>query len=204
MTMKPTRRKVLTPIFRISFPALFELARPMKDATGKPKYECTAVFDPRTFDAADKKRFKDMKDILDEVSVEKFKRTVDKLPANFKKAFHDGEEKEHLSGFGAGTIYCKLSSHMRPGVVLADGKTPVTAIAGDRESVSAANDIIYPGCFCRASVTAYSYDNVSKGVAFGLHNVMFVRDGDRLDSRTNPEEDFGEVAVASDDDDLAG
>ena len=199
---KAARRKVLSPVFRLSFPALFERERPMEGGTSKPKYALTAVFDPSKFDAADKKRWKDMHDIADEAAMAAFKRPVAKLPSNFKLPFRDGAEKEHLDGFGAGTTFVKMSSHNMPGVVLQDGKTPVAVIPGDQASVDEAKNVVYAGCYCRASITAYAYDNVAKGVSFGLHNVMFVRDGDRIDGRTAPEEDFGEVAVPDDSDDL--
>lgn len=200
---KPQRRKVITPIFRLTFPALFERERPMENQTSKPKYALTAVFEPSKFDAADKKRWADLQAILDEESMAAFKRPMAKLPDNFKKPIRDGAEKEHLDGFGEGTKFAKMSSHRPPGVVLSDGQTPVTFIPGDQSSIDAANDIMYSGCYCRASVTAYAFDNIAKGVALGLHNVMFVRDGDRLDGRSNPTEDFGEVAVpAGDDDDM--
>lgn len=189
--VKTKRKKLVSPIFQISFPSLYSFEKQMDDATGKPKYSLTAVFRPAQFDAADKKRFADMKALLDEVSMEKFKRVTAKLPANFKLPLHDGAEKEHLTGFGEGTIYCRMTSLTRPGVVGSDRVTPIL----DPEAV-------YPGCYCRASLSVYSYDKKSKGLAFGLHNVMFIRDGERLDSRTNPEEDFGEVAVDSEDDDL--
>lgn len=195
MADKPTRLKVVTPVFRVSFPAVFETAKPMAGDDGvgkKPKYEVTMVFDPSRFDDGEKKRFKEMEALLDHVAMEKFKKTVAKFPANFKKAFHDGAEKEHLAGFGAGLVYAKASSFAKPGVVAADRVTPIE----DREA-------FYPGCYARASVTAYAYDNVSKGVAFGLSNLMFVKDGERLDSRTDPTEDFGEAPLGDSADDLA-
>ena len=118
----------------------------------------------------------------DSVSVEKFKKKLSALPANFKKPFRDGEEKADLVGFGAGKVFSNLSSKMRPGLIFLD-RTPIT----DPED-------FYPGCYARATITAYAYDNVGKGVALGLQNLQKIKDGDRLDSRTNPEDDFsGEV-----------
>ena len=49
--------KVVTPVFRVSFPSVFEPAPPMKgegqSADKKPKYEVTMVFDPKTFTKED-------------------------------------------------------------------------------------------------------------------------------------------------------
>lgn len=182
------RKKVITPVFRLSFPSIFEPAKPMEGSEGKkPKYEITMVFDPSKFSPEEKARFKEMEALANEASVEKFKKPLDKLPAGHRKPFRDGAEKEHLTGFGEGTVFAKASSFMKPGIVASDGKTPIE----DAEA-------IYPGCYCRASVTAYSYTNVSKGVAFGLSNIMFVKDGERLDNRTDAAEDFGESAVSDD------
>ncbi len=192
--MAKARMKVMTPVFRVSFPSVFSTAKLMKDADAGtvPKYEVTMVFEPKKFTPEDKAKIAAMKAILDEASMEKFKRTVDKLPANFNKAFRDGAEKEHLAGFGPGTVFAKASSRIKPGVVSSDGKT---AIVDDPAA-------FYPGCYARATVTAYAYDNRSKGVAFGLSNLQFVRDGERLDSQTDAAADFGESAEPSESDDL--
>src|SRR5439155_1122526 len=133
---------------------------------------------------ADKKRFQAMRALVDEVAVETFKKPLKDVPGA-RKPFCDGAEKEHLEGYGAGKIFAKASSFSRPGVVASDGRTPID----DEEA-------FYAGCYARATVTAYHYDNTgNRGISFGLSNVMFVKDGDRFDSRTDPAEDFGEVAV---------
>ena len=183
------RTKVVTPIFRVSFPAVFKTARPMKNADGsyytdkKLKYEITMVFDPSTFSPEDKKRFLAMRAIVDECSVDAFKKPLKDVPGA-RKPFRDGAEKEY-DGYGPGKIFAKASSFSRPGVVASDGRTPID----DEEA-------FYAGCYARATVTTYHYSNKgNKGVAFGLSNVMFIKDGERFDSRTDPAEDFGEVAV---------
>ncbi len=191
------KTKVVTPIFRASFISLFEKSKPMQNSDGsqgKPQYEITMLFTPASFSADDKKRYAQMKKIADEACVEKFKKPLDKVTlGNFKRPFRDGAEKEHLGGYGEGVIFAKATSFNQPAVVASDKVTRIE----DPEA-------IYPGCYCRASVTAGSYDkNGGKGVKFYLSNVMFVRDGERLDSRTDPEEDFGELPTEdSDSDDL--
>lgn len=180
-------KKIYTPIFRASFVAVFNKARQMQDAKTEPKYEITAIFDPARFTADDKRKWAEMVAAADAASMEKFKKPLAKLPANFHRPYRPNEEKEHLKGYVPGGHFAKLSSKMKPGVVGSDGRTLLT----DPESV-------YAGCYCIATVNAYAYDNISKGVAFGLQNVMFVRDGERLDSRTDPEEDFGEMGLEED------
>lgn len=172
--------KLLTPVFRVSFPSVFEAS---SYEGGAPKFSVCAVWEPAKFTAKDKELWKAMQDLADQVSVDKFKKKLSALPANFKKPFRDGEEKADLVGFGAGKIFANLSSKMRPGLIFLD-RTPIT----DAED-------FYPGCYARATVTAYAYDNVGKGVALGLQNLQKIKDGERLDSRTNPEDDFGGEGV---------
>jgi hypothetical protein len=170
--------KLVTPVFRVSFPAVFE-AKAFDG--GPPKYSVSAVWDPERFTAAEKRQWQAIVDLCDEVSMERFKKKMSALPANFKRAIRDGAEKAELAGYGEGKLFANLSSKMRPGV-----------IGLDRAPILDADDF-YPGCYARATVTAYSYDNKGKGVALGLQNLMKVGEGDRLDSRTDASEDFGDV-----------
>lgn len=177
-------KKTVTPVFRLSFPALFE-PKAMDD--GKPKYGVSAVWTPGKFTDADKKKWKKVKALLDEASMERFKKHWKDLPANFKKGLRDGAEKAELEGYGEGTCFANLTSLMRPGVVDRD-REPIGPEQGNA-------DEIYPGCYCRATITAYSYDKKGKGVALGLQNIQKVADGDRLDSRTDAAEDFEDEAI---------
>jgi hypothetical protein len=176
-------KKLVTPIFRVSFPAVFE-AKAFDG--GPPKFSVSAIWDPSKFTAAEKQLWQAMLDLADEVSLERFKKKMSQLPPNFKRALRDGSEKAELAGYGEGKLFANLSSKMRPGL-----------IGLDRQPILDAEEF-YPGCYARATITAYSYDNKGKGVAFGLQNLMKVKDGERLDSRTDANEDFAETS----DDDL--
>ena len=174
-------KKITTPIFRVSFPSVFE-AKAMEEGQ-TPKFSVCAVFDPSKFTARDRELWNAMQALGDEVSLDKFKKKLNQLPANFKKPFRDGAEKADLVGFGEGKIFCNFSSKMRPGLI-------------DRDNAPITNaDDFYPGCYARATITAYAYDNKGKGVAFGLQNLQKLRDGDRLDSRTDASEDFGATPI---------
>ena len=168
--------KLLSPVFRVSFPSVFEAS---SYEGGTPKFSVCAVWEPAKFTAKDKALWDAMLALADSVSVEKFKKKLAALPANFKKPFRNGDEKPDLLGFGDGKIFANLSSKMRPGIIALDN-TPIT----DPED-------FYPGCYARATVTAYAYDNVGKGVALGLQNLQKIKDGERLDSRTEAADDFG-------------
>jgi hypothetical protein len=172
--------KLMTPVFRVSFPSVFKAS---SYEGGAPKYSVCAVWEPAKFTAKDQALWAALQGLVDTVSVEKFKKKLSALPANFKKPFRDGTEKEGLAGFGEGKVFANLSSNMKPGIIFLDN-TPLV----DPEE-------FYPGCYARATVTAYAYDNVGKGVALGLQNLQKIKDGDRLDSRTEPSEDFGSEEV---------
>lgn len=170
--------KVQTPIFRVSFPTVFE-AKAMEEGQ-TPKFSVCAIFDPSKFTAKDKELWKGMQTLADNVSLERFKKKLNDLPGNFKKPFRDGAEKSDLAGFGEGKIFSNFSSKMRPGIIGLD-RTPILT-----------PDDFYPGCYARATITCYAYDNKGKGVAFGLQNLQKLKDGDRLDSRTDAADDFGD------------
>lgn len=175
--------KVVTPVFRVSFPAVFE-AKSFEGSA--PKFSVSAIWDPSRFTAAEKKLWAAMIGLADEVSMERFKKKMGDLPGNFKKAIRDGAEKADLAGYGEGLLFANLSSKMKPGL-----------IDKDRTPILSAEDF-YPGCYARATITAYSYDNKGKGVAFGLQNLQKIAEGERLDSRTDAAEDFGDDEVDDD------
>ncbi len=182
-------KRYLTPVFRLSFPHLFEPQQPMDGGKGKPKYGLTAVWDPAKFTTKDKKRWADIIGALDAESKSRFKKPWAQLPANIKRGVRDSGEKADLEGFGEGTLFANVTSQMRPGVIDAD-KNKIGPDEGNADDV-------YPGCYCRATVTVYGYDNKGKGVALGLMNVQMVKDGERLDARTDAAEDFVEDVDAA-------
>ena len=167
--------KLVTPVFRVSFPSVFEAS---SYEGGTPKYSVCAVWEPAKFTSREKALWTAIQNLADDVAVERFKKKLATLPGNFKKPFRDGDEKADLTGFGPGKIFSNLSSKQRPGIVLLDGTPMMSA------------DDFYPGCYARATITVYAYDNVGKGVAIGLQNLQKIKDGERLDNRTDPNADF--------------
>ncbi|HFX3747649.1 TPA: DUF2815 family protein [Enterococcus faecium] len=60
---------------------------------------------------------------------------------------------------------------------------------------------VYSGCYARVSINFYAFNsNGNKGVAAGLGNIQFVRDGDPLGDKTSASDEFETLA---DDDFLA-
>lgn len=164
--------KVLTPKFRVSFPAVFVPRSPMDGA--EPKYSVVMLF-PKDADLSK------LKKIAKDAVTEKW---GDKVPKNLRNPFRDGNEKE-LEGY-EGMIFVTASSKMKPGIVNAN-----------REPIISADDF-YAGCYARATVNAYAYDkNGNAGVAFGLKNIQKLEEGEPFSGRTKPEDDFDAVGDGS-------
>ncbi len=191
MSKKEKRPSLKTPVGRLCFPAIFEKEKQMEGATTPPKYAATIVFDKNYLKSHpdEMTRYNAIRQAADAACREKFKKTVKDAAAGiprFWDPFRDGSEKEHLDGYGNGTLFFKASSRNRPGAVGSDTKTPID----DAEA-------LYAGCYVRLSVSPYAFDNKMKGIGIGLNNVMFVRDGERLAGGVNAEEDFGEFESES-------
>ena len=183
------RVKCWTPPFRVSFPSVFEAS---SFEGSKPKYSVVGLWYPKKFDDKQKALWRAIHVELDKATKEKFKKAYKDLPPNFKKAIRDGEEKSHLEGYGAGCMFGTMSSLQRPGVI-------------DRnKDIITDSSVLYPGCWARATVTVYAYDNKGKGVALGLHNIQKLGEGENFSGRAAADEDFGDDASEVWDDPEAG
>ena len=58
--------------------------------------------------------------------------------------------------------------------------------------------LIYRGCYVRMSVNPFAYDNMSKGVSFGLQGISFVKDGPRIGAGIDPQQQFATTPVSQD------
>ena len=188
---KKERVKLITPLGRLTFPSIFNRAKPMQNEPQdkETKFEATIVFDVKYLKAnpEELKRFNEIKKHAEGACVGLFKKSIKDCKIRidkFNDPIRDGIQKEHLAGYGEGTIFMKATSKRRPGVM--------QKVNGQSELILDP-EAVYSGCYVRLNVTPYAYDNVGKGVAFALNSVMFVRDGERLDGTSNPEEDFGEI-----------
>lgn len=63
--------------------------------------------------------------------------------------------------------------------------------------------MVYSGCYCNVSVNFYAFNaNGNRGVAAGLGNIQFLRDGERLSGKASADADFD--ALEDDDEDVLG
>jgi hypothetical protein len=157
--------KLTTPVFRVAFPSVFEKAA--FDGSAE-KYSLTAIWTPRLFKGNEPDLWKKMGAELQRQSKEVLKRDWKDISSD-KRGLRNGKEKPDLEGFGDGTMFASLSTLIQPAVFDLNGQKIMDA------------DEIYAGCFCRAVVNVYAYDNKSKGTAFGLRTLQKVKDGPRLD-----------------------
>ncbi len=170
------RKAVFTPPFRVSFPNVY---RASSYQGGEPKYGLVMLFYPANFNERHKAAWKDVGRIANEAAIEAFKKPLKELPDNFRKPFRKGEEKAHLDGYGEGCVFFSASSKQAPGII-------------DRNKAQVLEQDFYPGCWARASVSAFAYDNKGKGVSFGLHNLQKLGEGENFSGKLAAEEDFGD------------
>lgn len=175
MTDTTKKATAMTPKFRVSFPHVFEPQEAMNG--GKAKYGLSMLFEP----GAD---LSELKALAAAALNEKWP-NKDKRPKNLRNPFRDQGEKE-FEGCVAGAVFINATSMQRPGLV--DNNVQPIIDQAD----------FYPGCYARATVTAFAYDTAGNaGVAFGLNNIQKLADGEPLGGRTNPEADFAPVASAA-------
>jgi len=104
-----------------------------------------------------------------------------KIPAVLKGGLRDGDLEKPDNPEYKGMYFINANTWNRPGVVDAD----LNPIIDSSE--------FYSGCYGRASISFYAYDNKgSKGIACGLNNVQKLRDGDKLGGGSSAADDFAE------------
>lgn len=175
--------KVLTPKFRVSFPAVFQASS--APGSDKKHYSVVAIFDKRELanNPEQAKLFAAMKQAMADCAREEW---GDKIPAQLKNPFRDGAEKPDMPGYGPDTIFITFKTEEkngRPGLVDQAMKRIINE--GD----------FYPGCYAHATVNPYAWTYMGKsGISFGLQNLQKVADGEPLGGgRSKAEDDFGAI-----------
>lgn len=181
--MDISKKKCLTPEFRVSFPNVF---KPKAYEQQEPKFSITMLFSKKT-------DLKEVKRAALNAATEKWGTKAESMikAKQLRWPFRDGDvEKADQAGY-ENTIFMTASSKADnpPGVV-------------DNQN----NDIInaadfYAGCYARAELIAFAYDRMgNKGISFSLQNLQKLRDGEKFSGRKPASEVFG---VVSDDADNA-
>lgn len=174
---------IITPEFRVSYPNVFKPKR--NELNGKDEYSMVALF-PKGAD------LKTLKEACQKAIVDKWGPDKAKWPNNLRTPFRLQEERAKdvdgkrilPAGHEEGAVFINLKSSQRPGIV----DQNVQDIINESD--------FYAGCWARASINAYAYDQKgNRGVAFGLNNVQKTRDDDPLGNRAKPEQDFAPVEM---------
>lgn len=175
-------KKVITPEFRVSFPAIF---KPVSFEGGAAKYKVNMMF-PKNTDLSAMKAL--AKAAIEDKWPDKAKR-----PKDLRNPFRDGDTEKPDWPEYADTIFVAATSGMKPGLV--DQEMQPIIEEGE----------FYAGCYAKASVTAYGYNKAGNvGVAFGLQNLMKTKDGEPFSGREAPEVDFADTVASVDAEGPAG
>ena len=156
---------LLTPIFRVTFPFVFE-------PNDQGKYGLGMIFPRETdFDALDA--------LIDATIKEKWPKNP---PSNLTRPILDGDDSERPEYKGFFYINGKCGKY-RPGLV-----------GPDKKLIESPEDF-YPGCYARATITCYAWSFKGKnGVSVSVRNLQKCDEGEPLISRVRPDDDFEDLA----------
>ena len=175
-----TKVKVLC---RISFANIFE---PKSINGGEAKYSVSCLI-PKD----DKKTLLAIHKAVEAAKEDgKVRKWGGKLPPNLKLPLRDGDIDRPDDENYQKHFFLNATSKDAPQVV-------------DRH-VQLVTDpmMVYSGCYCYVTINFYPFNaNGNRGVAAGLGNIQFVKDGDRLSGRASAESDFDAL---DDDEDVLG
>ena len=175
--------KVVIPC-RISFANIWE---PKAINGGDEKYSVSCLI-PKS----DKKTLARIQKAVEAAKEEgKARKWSGKIPPNLKLPLRDGDIDRPDDENYEDCYFLNASSKDAPQVV-------------DRK-VNPVLDpmMVYSGCYCNVSVNFYAFNaNGNRGVAAGLGNIQFVRDGERLSGKASADADFD--ALEDDDEDVLG
>lgn len=182
---------VVTPYFRVSFPALFE--KKLNKLNNKMEYGVVALF-PKGTD------FTAMKAAAKEAAIAKWGPDPKKWPKFTYNPFRPHEEKAKKDDEGNVIVPHVLPDGHEAGGIFMNFKSEKNkpqVIGPQKEEIVDQSDV-YSGCWARASVNAYGWVKGDKsGISFGLGNLQKIKEGDPLGSRTRAQDDFEPVAGAA-------
>lgn len=187
--------KVITPVFRVSYQHIW---KPQEQESNGKKRNCwsvTAIFGKKQPNGKDTD-LSQMYALANELKKVKFPNGgIIKMP------WKDGNDPEKTD--------LNKNPEYKDSIIMTfrSYERPVGLVDIDRNPIIDEKEF-YSGCFALASVNAFSYDlSTSKGISFGLCNLMKVKDGEPLSAVHKAEVDFAEVRIEDlgiDNEDLFG
>jgi hypothetical protein len=163
-----------------------------EDGDGPSKGTCAILFSKK-----DKKTYKRVMNAIEEAGRKKFGKSFSSKSKRIKTPILCGDElfedPEYTVGEEAkGMWFISTSCYKVPQLVDASGQRVL-----DPDEI---DSMMSSGNYFLFSVTFKAYDNESKGVRGELNNLMFVKEGDRLDGSSSAEDDFADYAMDDDND----
>ena len=174
-------KTIITPEFRVSFPQVFE--GKMDEKKNKLKYSVSMMFDKTKIDTIPsyKEQFNALKKAIEDAIAGKWP-DLQTRPKEIKTPFRDGDLDRSDNPQYENTIFVNAASFHQPGIV----DHNVQPIISSKD--------FYPGCYARATVNTFTYDNSGNvGASFGLQNIQKIRDGEAFSGKKSAEEEFETV-----------
>ncbi len=165
---------------RVSFVSVFE---PSENLSGDMKYSCQIHISKD-----DEKNVKLAQAAVDKaIAKGKTSKWGGKKPKFRYEPLRDGDQElkdgDQQDKVYAGIYFFSATNKNKPGTVDENLKPIMDASK------------IYSGCYCNIDVNPFPYSNSgNNGVGWGLSNIMFVEDGDRLDGQQSAESAFASLA----------
>ncbi|MDD2295311.1 MAG: DUF2815 family protein [Eubacteriales bacterium] len=179
MAKNESATKIVVPC-RISFANIWEA----KSINGSdPKYSVSCLI-PKS----DKKTLAKINAAIEAAKEEaKGKKWGGKIPANLKLPLRDGDIERPDDENYANCMFLNANSSDKPGIV----DRQVNPILDPMQ--------VYSGCYCNVSLSLYGFNsNGNRGVACGLGNIQWLKDGERLSGKADAASDFEAVADDAD------
>jgi hypothetical protein len=175
-----------------------------KVVTGLVRFSYANLFEPKAVEGSEEKKYS-MSIIIpksDKATLKKINAAIEaaktagatklgKIGPKFKLPLRDGDEEKPDDEAYENSYFIGCTSKTKPGVV-----------DKNKDKITNEEDI-KSGDYGYVSINFYPFNtNGNKGIAAGLNNVMKVKDGEALSGRTTAEEDFADVTVDDEDDDM--
>lgn len=163
--------KVIIPC-RISYANIWE---PKSINGGEEKYSVSCLV-PKS----DKRTISKIRKAVEAAKEDgKTRKWSGKVPPNLKLPLRDGDIDRPDDETYQDCYFLNATSKETPQVV-------------DRRVQSVTDTMkVYSGCYCNVSVNFYAFNaNGNRGVAAGLGNIQFVKDGERLSGKVSADADF--------------
>ena len=171
-TSEIIRKRVTSPLARLSYPYLFT---PKRGKDDDPDKFCTALLFEEGVD------LRPMKQVAMDVAKSRWPEAPNLIRAGkLRWPFRDEAEDVSEKGYPEGSTFMNVSSgDNQPGVVDA----ALTVVTDPNQA--------YAGRYVFVTLTAYTYDvKGNRGVTFGLNNVQLLQHGERLDGRRAAADEF--------------